>query len=160
MNSPQGIPGEKVEELLDRLFYQENQAGGLPPQLPAAGPLCADEESWRRVAAGEMRDDAAQILIEHATECRRCGGILHFWTGILARDQTAEEAAALSKLASAKPGWQERIAKQLAEPRPSSSSSRHQLEAHYLLQPLHQLKILQVSTFVEYLEQLFCLQFA
>lgn len=127
MNSPQGIPGEKVEELLDRLFYQENQAGGLPPQLPAAGPLCADEESWRRVAAGEMRDDAAQLLIEHAAECRRCGGILHFWTGILAKDQSAEESAALGKLASAKPGWQERIAKQLAESRPSSSSSRHRL---------------------------------
>ena len=126
MNSPQGIPGEKVEELLDRLFYQENQAGGLPPQLPAAGPLCADEESWRRVAAGEMRDDAAQLLIEHAAECRRCGGILHFWTGILAKEQTAEESAALGKLASAKSGWQERIVKQLAEPRPPSSS-RHRL---------------------------------
>jgi CHAT domain-containing protein len=126
MNSPQGIPGEKVEELLDRLFYQENQSSGLPPQLPPAGPLCADEESWRRIAAGEMREDAAQLLIEHAAECRRCGGILHFWTGILAKDQTAEESAALGKLASAKPVWQERITKQLAEPRPSASS-RHRL---------------------------------
>lgn len=127
MNSPQGIPSEKVEELLDRLFYQENQGGGLPPQLPAPGPLCADEESWRRIASGEMRDDAAQLLIEHAAECRRCGGILHFWTSILTKEQTAEESTALAKLASAKPGWQERITKQLAESRPSSSSSRSRL---------------------------------
>jgi CHAT domain-containing protein/tetratricopeptide (TPR) repeat protein len=122
MNSPQGIPGEKVEELLDRLFYQEETlSSALPPQLPAAGPLCAEEESWRRIASGEMRDDAAQLLIEHAAECRRCGGILHFWTDILAKEQTAEESAALSKLASAKPGWEERITKQLAEPRPSTA---------------------------------------
>ena len=127
MNSPQGIPGEKVEELLDRLFYQENQAEGLPPSLPAAGPLCPEEETWRRVASGEMRDDAAQVLIEHAAECRRCGGILHFWTGILAKEQTAEELAAVARLSVSKPGWQERMTKQLAGQQPSSSSGRRLL---------------------------------
>jgi CHAT domain-containing protein len=127
MNSPQGIPEEKVEELLDRLLNRghdrKNTAfhPGFPTPSTGADANCPPDTIWHGIAMRDRSGHDALPLLEHAAGCQRCGAILSFWGSILSDEQTPSESASLSRLSALTPAWQERMAGAMLA---SSQSSR------------------------------------
>jgi CHAT domain-containing protein len=117
MNPPQRIPGEKIEELLDRLLVRGSDGADSQP-YPSAnaserGADCPEDAVWHSIAARQVRDEESLAKIEHAAQCQRCGAILNFWADILSEEQTPAETAELARLSSMSLGWQERMTKTL-----------------------------------------------
>ena len=130
MNPPQRIPGEKIEELLDRLIVRgSNGAESQPyPAMNAAeaGADCPGDAVWQSIAARRVDDEESLAKIEHAAQCQPCGATLNFWANILSEEETPEETAELARLSSMSLGWQERMAKTLyaANQSPKGASLR------------------------------------
>ncbi|MGD0891994.1 MAG: CHAT domain-containing protein [Terracidiphilus sp.] len=86
---------------------------------------CPELGAWL-VLLGPQTSDARQnarieVLLAHAAQCGNCAERLR----LLTADATAEEAAELSKLASASAEWKHELAAELARtPRRSAASSR------------------------------------
>jgi CHAT domain-containing protein len=129
--NPEGVAGEKIEELLARLLERTGGAGDSTldlAELPGRTAECLEEAIWQRIASGfpiheeilKRRDTPA--LIEHASGCRRCGAMLHYWTSIVCGEETSEESFALDQLASQSRGWQEQMTARLFPPEPAAAS--------------------------------------
>jgi tetratricopeptide (TPR) repeat protein len=59
----------------------------------------------------------AEALLRHAAVCDHCGPLLHRYMEDFAEDLTAEEETALAGLKSFQPGWRDRTAAKLCNPR-------------------------------------------
>src|ERR1700733_738667 len=128
MNSPQRIPGEKIEELLDRLLDRGNSVADAPlyPSVPSLGrgADCPEDAVWQRIALRPTRDEDSRDLIDHAAGCQRCGTILNFWASVLCEEETPEESSALARLSTQSLGWQERMTKTLAGAKQPAKAGR------------------------------------
>jgi tetratricopeptide (TPR) repeat protein len=108
--------------MVDMHAEQEGRMGQLRVVLQAErGQECPEESEWPRVAAGMKQGVEAETLLRHAAECDHCGPLLHQYAEDFAEDLTVEEETALAGLKSFQPGWQERLAAKVCNPRQSRS---------------------------------------
>ncbi len=134
MTPPGEIPIEKIEELLDGAYRTDSSTrpnGASPAPSRPRGAECPPQDHWFKVAAGEL--DQAETLrhIDHAAECETCGPLLSYWAMILSTAESPDESTTLSHLASARSGWQERMAKSMT--RHKTPSGRSLFNRRYFL---------------------------
>jgi CHAT domain-containing protein len=134
MTPPGEIPIEKIEELLDGAYRADSspRTGGASPaptRPPGAG--CPPQDHWFKVAAGELDQAETLRLIDHAAECETCGPLLSYWAMILSTAESPDESTTLSHLASARSGWQERMAQSMT--RHKTPSGRSLFSRRYFL---------------------------
>ncbi len=77
--------------------------------------LCPSSKAYLRVLLGTAEPEAAERALNHAATCASCGDLLAASVISLDGTPSAEEAAAISQLATAKASWQVELAQKLAE---------------------------------------------
>jgi CHAT domain-containing protein/tetratricopeptide (TPR) repeat protein len=75
---------------------------------------CPSTASIYRLAAGSMDSREADEILKHITECDHCGPMLREATEDLNSAESADEAATVMSLQSARPDWQKDLARELA----------------------------------------------
>jgi CHAT domain-containing protein/tetratricopeptide (TPR) repeat protein len=134
MTPPGEIPIEKIEELLDGAYRADDSTranGASPAPIRPPGAECPPQDHWFKVAAGELNQTEALLHIDHAAECETCGPLLSYWAMILSTAESPDESTILPHLASARSGWQERMAKSLT--RHQTPSGRSLFSRRYFL---------------------------
>jgi len=75
---------------------------------------CPSEIQLYDLAGGLTREKEAEKLLAHASQCEHCGPILRRVTEELNSDQTADEEAAIARLATSQRDWQQNLAFRLS----------------------------------------------
>ncbi len=75
--------------------------------------LCPGDSVWTEVAAGLGPEEYRERLVAHAAQCGPCAGLLASAVRTLSAEATAEENSMIEALQSAKPEWQEDMARSL-----------------------------------------------
>jgi tetratricopeptide (TPR) repeat protein len=122
---PEGLPEERANharscDLCGRsiAMHQEEDnrlrrlAGG-PRGVP--GWQCPEPAEWASLAAGLCEAGRRDELLAHASGCDACGAVLHAVMEDFSEGITDAESQALGALQSAKPGWQRKVARRMAE---------------------------------------------
>ncbi len=76
---------------------------------------CPDPIVWYEIAGGELADEPTQQFIRHATDCEHCGRLLCDAVSDLNVETTSAEAKQIAELESARPEWQDRLARRIAQ---------------------------------------------
>jgi tetratricopeptide (TPR) repeat protein len=76
---------------------------------------CPAEEKWTTLAAGLCSTAESRPLLEHASQCDHCGQLLRAATEDLNPEISPEEQELIRQLPSARPGWQQDLARKMAD---------------------------------------------
>jgi CHAT domain-containing protein len=79
----------------------------------ATGNGCPPENVWSEICSGAFDDVMTNRFLEHASHCFSCGQRLADAANCLAPAESAEEQAALARLASSSEAWQSNLANRL-----------------------------------------------
>ena len=81
---------------------------------PSALSSCPPSTKLYELSAGLLPEEASEVLIEHALDCRKCGAILRQTIKELSSEHTAEEDATIATLTTGTPAWQQAMGRTLA----------------------------------------------
>jgi CHAT domain-containing protein/cytochrome c-type biogenesis protein CcmH/NrfG len=112
----------KQQQSLQNMIFLRARSGQV-----AGTSDCSDEMKWAAVAAGVLDESETRERMKHAAQCGHCGPLLKAAVKSLSDETTPEEEAELGKFSSARPEWQEQMARKLkdaVEPRRPRASAR------------------------------------
>lgn len=118
-NQPPILPGDEEGDHLSRVlhdlveqapFRQKDSATSLTD----GDDKCPDVAQWLELACGECTIEQKEKLLAHASVCSSCLATLRECQRVFAQTPSPEETVALQKAESSSPGWQRRLALELA----------------------------------------------
>lgn len=106
---------QACQKLLSMEIQMDRNLANLAAGIPVArSEFCASSDTLYELVAGMLKEEDAERLMKHVTDCDHCGPALGQAIADLGSELTSEEGSIIASLETSRPQWQDGFAKQLA----------------------------------------------